>query len=120
MMTKWTMVLACVCCFLLATFNATGQTIFNTPELAAQTLYTAWRTKNQVKARTVTGDEAVEKLFSVRRRPMRFMGCSKREAGDFECIYEDSKNDLTMAMLTTRVTRRGYRIRSLSFSSEAY
>ena len=49
---------------------------------------------------------------------MVFKGCSKREEGDFECLYEDRKNDLTLAMLT-KMTRRGYRIKSLSFSSEA-
>jgi len=119
-MRRLTTVFVFVCCTLPASFPAAGQPIFKTPEQAAATLYSAWRSTNRAKAKTVTGVQNIEKLFSVRPRTMKFNGCTKREEGDFECIYEDHKIDLTLAMLTTRVTRRGYRIRSLSFSSEAY
>lgn len=89
-----------------------------TPRVAAQGLYNAWSKKSRKTARNFAASEAVEKLFGVKWRKMQFKGCAKREEGDFECIYEDKKLDLTLAMLT-ETTRRGYRIKSLSFSSEA-
>jgi hypothetical protein len=72
---------------------------------------------SDLKSVSLTG-AAVRKLFSVRWRKMVFKGCRKREESDYECLYEDRKNDLSLAMLT-RITRRGYLIESLSFSSEA-
>jgi hypothetical protein len=97
---------------------SSSQQIFKTPDETAQTLYNAWRTKNRFKAQAAATNEAIEKLFGVKRRVMKFKGCHKREEGDFECLYEDQKNDFQMAMLV-EVSRRGYRIKSVSFSSEA-
>jgi hypothetical protein len=99
--------------------SANGQ-IFKTPEEAAQHLYAAWQKKNKSSARQVTHDEAIKKLFGVRRQKMVFKGCAERkEEGDYECLYENKKNDLALAMLLVS-TRRGFWIKSLSFSSEAY
>jgi hypothetical protein len=105
--------------FFLFCGSAHGQ-IFKTPAQAAQNLYAAWQKKNRSKARQVTHDAAIEKLFGVRRQKMVFKGCAKRaEEGDYECLYENRKNDLTLAMLLVS-RRRGFWIQSLSFSSEAY
>ena len=97
---------------------ANGQ-IFKTPEQAAQNLYAAWQKKSKSKARQVTHDAAIKKLFSVRRQKMVFKGCTEREEGDYECLYENKQNGLTLAILLVS-TRRGFWIKSLSFSSEAY
>jgi hypothetical protein len=48
---------------------------------------------------------------------MLFKGCQKREEGDFECLYENKKLDLTMAMIVKNF-RSGYRVTEISFSSE--
>ena len=99
--------------------SANGQ-IFKTPEQATQNLYDAWQKKSKSKARQVTHDEAIRKLFSVRRQKMVFKGCTERvKERDYECLYENKKKDLTLAMLLVS-TRRGFWIKSLSFSSEAY
>jgi hypothetical protein len=76
------------------------------------------RANNRPTDQQAASNEVVEKLFGVKPRAMKFNGCLKREEGDFECLYEDKKNGFTMAILVT-VSRRGYRIGSLSFSSEA-
>lgn len=98
--------------------SAPPRSIFNTADAAAQKLYAAWRAKDKAGAGAAADKEAVEKLFSVRRRAMKFEGCQKREEGDFECIYRDARNDISLAMLAEK-TGRGYRIKSLSFSTEA-
>lgn len=104
---------------LLVFFSSANGQIFKTPEQAAQNLYAAWQKKSKSKARQVTHDKAIKKLFSVRRQKMVFKGCAKREEGDYECLYENEKNGLTLAMMLVS-TRRGFWIKSLSFSSEAY
>lgn len=91
---------------------------FKTADAAARALYRAWRAKSEAGASSAADADAVEKLFSVRWRAMKFKGCHKREEGDFECVYEDARNDLSLAMLAEKAGR-GYRIKSLSFSSEA-
>lgn len=98
--------------------SAPPRAIFKTADAAAQKLYGAWRAKDKAGAGAAADREAVEKLFSVRRRAMKFEGCQKREEGDFECIYRDARNDISLAMLAAK-TLRGYRIKSLSFSTEA-
>lgn len=103
---------------LFCLFGAADAQIFKTAEASAQALYNAWRTKSKTKAKRAATESAVEKLFGVRRRMMKFKGCTKREEGDFECIYEDAKNDLTLAMLLDSL-RRGFVVKSVSFSSEA-
>ena len=120
---KRTLAIALVFCSVLISIAAhpvasTGQSIFRRPEDAAQALYRAWRKRDRARAEYVSNNEVVDKLFGVRRRVMIFKGCHKREEGDYECLYEDRKNDITLAMLT-HVRRRGYIIRSISFSSEA-
>ena|ERR1044072_953320 len=97
---------------------SSSQEIYTTPAETAQTLYRAWQAKNRFKAQQAATNEVVEKLFGVKRRVMQFKGCHKREEGNFECLYKDKKTDFTMAMLI-EVARGGYRIKSLSFSSEA-
>jgi hypothetical protein len=106
-------------CLVLVSVTANAQTIYKKPLQAAQDLYAAWQKKNKTLARRAASDSAVEKLFGVKPRPMNFAGCAKREEGDYECLYQDRKNDLTVAMLVAG-GRRGYSVKSLSFSSEAY
>lgn len=95
-----------------------GQAIIKTPRAASEGLYQAWNKKNRKTAEIYARQEAIDKLFGVRRRTMKFKGCTKREEGDFECIYLDKKIDLSMAMIV-KIFRIGYRVVSVSFSSEA-
>src|SRR5690349_11472316 len=95
-----------------------NQIVVKTPQDASNGLYQAWRVKNKTKARKFGREEAVDKLFGTRQRAMKFKGCTKRDEGDFECIYEDKKIDLSVAMIV-KIFRSGYRVTSLSFSSEA-
>jgi hypothetical protein len=95
-----------------------NQTVVKTPQDASNGLYQAWRAKNKTKARNFGRAEAVEKLFGVRQRAMKFKGCTKRDEGDYECIYEDKRIDLSVAMII-KIFRSGYRVTSVSFSSEA-
>lgn len=106
-----------ICCLALVS-TASAQTIIKTPPEAAQGLYRAWSKKNRKTARNFAREEAVEKLFGTRRQTMRFKGCTKREEGDFECIYENAKNDLSLAMIV-KIYRAGYRVAAVSFASEA-
>lgn len=120
----WALSLAAsVCCAAFMSLQARttlspAQTIFKTPQASARALYQAWRKGNRAAASHAATSGAVEKLFGVRQRKMVFKGCHKREEGDYECLYEDTQNDLTLAMLTEKA-RGGYRIKSLSFSTEA-
>lgn len=112
-----------LCCLICIPVGASpvapaSQSISRRPEDAARTLYRAWRNRNRARASYVSNGAVVDKLFGVRRRAMIFKGCQRSEEGGYECIYEDRKNDITMAMLT-ETSRRGFRIKSISFSSEA-
>jgi hypothetical protein len=122
MMKRWfgTILFCCLACAAVKAQPpaASGQQIFKTPNEAAQSLCAAWRAKNRGKAQQSASPEAVDKLFGVKGRLMKFKGCHKREEGDFECLYEDRRIDFTMAFLV-EVARRGYSVRSVSFSSEA-
>ena len=115
---------ASVCCAAFMSLQARTtlpptQTIFKTPQASAQALYQAWRKGNRAAASRAATSEAVAKLFGVRQRKMVFKGCHKREEGDYECLYEDTQNDIRLAMLTETTRSGGYRIKSLSFSTEA-
>lgn len=97
------------------------QTIIKTPQEASRGLYQAWSKKQRKTAQKFARVEAVEKLFDTRWRTMKFKGCTKREAdegGGYECIYEDAKIDLTIAMIV-KIFRVGYKVTEVSFSSEA-
>src|SRR5688572_13732606 len=102
----------------LTTTPAAGQTIIKTPQEAAQGLFQTWSRKQKKTSQNFARQEAIEKLFGVRKQKMTFKGCTKREEGDFECIYENKKNDLSLAMIV-KIYRAGYRVASVSFSSEA-
>jgi hypothetical protein len=88
------------------------------PGVAASRLYNAWRRKNRPAALSVATDEAVDKLFGVRWRPMRSRGCRLRDEGGFQCIYYDAKSDLSLAINVGGGASTGYGIESVSFSSE--
>ena len=89
------------------------------PRLVAQKLYQTWHLKNRRSALKVADKEAVDKLFGVRWRAMKFEGCSHRDEGGFECIYRDTRIDLTMAMIVDGgISAGGYNVASVSFSSE--
>ena len=100
------------------TIPANNQTIIKTPEEAAKGLYKAWISRSRRTADKFARTEAVDKLFGVNRHTMTFKGCHKREEGDFECIYKNQKLDLSFAMIV-KIFRAGYRVTSVSFSSEA-
>lgn len=90
------------------------------PKLVAQKLYQAWHLKNKKSALKIADKNAVDKLFSVKWRAMKFEGCKRRdgEVGS-ECIYTDAKNDLSLAMIVEGgASVGGYNVASLSFSSE--
>ena len=106
-----------ICCFAFVS-TASAQAIIKTPSEAAQGLYQAWSKKKRKTAQNFAREEAINKLFDARRQTMKFKGCTKREEGDFECIYEKPKNDLSLAMIV-KIFRAGYRVVSISFSSEA-
>jgi len=85
----------------------------------AQKLYQAWRVRNAPAARKVADPEAVDKLFGVKWRTMKFKGCQQREKGGFECIYLDVKDDFSLAMIVEGgASLGGYNVASLSFSTE--
>lgn len=108
--------------FLIFAFSATAQTVFKTPEAAANALYAAWRTKNKTKARLAADDKAIEKLFSTRFQPKwKFVGCndeSDTEKNRWQCIYKDASDDLLSVAFDTFKTKKGWRIRSLTFGAE--
>lgn len=95
-----------------------NQTIIKIPQEASDGLYQAWRGKRKAAAANFARQEAIDKLFSVRRQKMTFKGCTKSERGEFECVYENKKLDLSLAMIV-KSYRAGYRVASVSFSSEA-
>jgi hypothetical protein len=99
-------------------FAEVSQPVIKTPAAAAKGLFQAWSKKQRLAAQTYGRAEAVEKLFSVRQQKMTFKGCTKREEGDFECIYENKKIDLSIAMIV-KIFRAGYKVTEVSFSSEA-
>jgi hypothetical protein len=103
---------------LFAAGPAVGQTIVKTPDAAAKGFYRAWRTKSFKSARNYAEAGAIDKFFGVRRHVLTFKGCTKNDEGDFECIYENSRLDLSFAMIV-KSFRRGYRVASITFSSEA-
>lgn len=99
-----------------------AQIVFKTPQAAANALYAAWRTKNKSKARLAADGEAIEKLFGVRFQPKwKFAGCndqSDTEKGLFQCVYKDSADDLLSVAFDTFKTKKGWRVRSLTFGAE--
>lgn len=109
--------LACALLFISAI--AARELQSKNPKLTAQKLYQAWHFKARRSALKIAEKKAVDKLFSVRWRVMKFEGCNRRDEGGFECIYRDAKNDLSLAMIIDGgVSVGGYNVTSLSFSSE--
>lgn len=88
------------------------------PKVAASRLYNAWRAGSRSAALRVATPEAVDKLFGVRRRAMRFEGCHNKEEGGFQCVYRDARLDLSLAMEVDGGASAGYSVTSVSFSSE--
>ena len=89
------------------------------PTLVARKLYQAWQSKTRKAALKVADKGAVEKLFGVRWRRMKFEGCKNREEGGFECVYRDPKIDFSLAMIVDGgVSAGGYNVASVSFSTE--
>jgi hypothetical protein len=115
---KSCLALLMIFCMVSVSFGATAQTIIKTPQEAAKGFFQAWNSKNQKAAQKYARAAAIEKLFGVRRQKMIFKGCTKREEGDYECIYENKKLDLSMAMIV-KIFRVGYKVTEVSFSSEA-
>ncbi len=114
--------LSAVIFFAVAVTNLSAQTNFETPQSAAAALYAAWRTKNKTKARLAADNVAVDKLLSAKFQPKwKFAGCndeSDTEKGLFQCIYKDASDDLLSVAFDTFKTKRGWRVRSLTFGAE--
>ena len=100
-----------------ATTISASQNAAKTPQAAAKGLYLAWKTKNFKTAIKFADVNAVDKLFTVKRHPMTFKGCTKNDDGDFECIYENTKLDISFAMVVKKINT-SHRVESISFSSE--
>jgi hypothetical protein len=102
--------------------SALAQAGFKTPQAAAGALYAAWRTKNKAKARLAADDKAIDKLFSTRfQAKWKFAGCndqSETEKGLFQCIYKDKSDDILSVAFDTVKTKRGWRVRWLTFGAE--
>lgn len=91
----------------------------SSPEVLAKSLYQAWRQGKRKTALGIAEKSAVAKLFSVKWRAMKFGGCHVRDEGGFECLYTDTANDLSLAMIIEGgASLGGYNISELSFSSE--
>jgi hypothetical protein len=107
---------------LLFSINSAAQTNFKTPQAAAKALYAAWRTKNKSKAKIAADTKAIEKLFGTKFQPKwKFAGCnneSETEKGLFQCIYKDVSDDLLSVAFDTFKTKKGWRVRSLTFGAE--
>lgn len=118
---KMKLIIGLFFCFILLS-PVTAQTVYKTPQAAANALYSAWRVKNRAKARTAAGDKAIEKLFSTRFQPKwKFAGCndqSETEKGLFQCIYKDASDDILSVAFDVIKTKRGWRIRWLTFGAE--
>ena len=69
-------------------------------------------------AQRVATPEAVDKLFGVRRRAMKFEGCRDKEEGGFQCVYRDARLDVSPAMEVDGGASAGYSVVSVSLSSE--
>ena len=112
----------CLFLCLIFTLPSLAQTTFKTPQAAANALYAAWRTKDKAKARLVADNKAIDKLFSTRFQPKwKFAGCndeSETEKGLFQCIYKDSSDDILSVAFDTVKTKRGWRVRWLTFGAE--
>lgn len=110
------------CASILSSLPAAAQTIFKTPQSAANALYATWRTKNKTKARAVADRKAIEKLFStnfINRR--KFAGCaneSEMEKGLFTCVYEDPTDDLFNVAFEAVKKGKNWRIRWVTFAAE--
>ena len=112
-------ILPCAALLLGAAAVSAATVPTRTPEGVARALYSAWQAKSRKTALAVAAPEAVDKLFGVKRRKMRFEGCQVREEGGFECVYRDGRLDLSMAMLVDGgASLGGYNVSALSFSSE--
>ena len=123
-MKKKRLISAIVCCLVFINQAAAQQQVtFKTPQAAAKALYAAWRTKSKTKARAAADSRAVEKLFGAKFQPKwKFAGCrdeSETEKGLFQCIYKDSADDLLSVAFDTYKTKRGWRIRWLTFGAES-
>lgn len=92
--------------------------IIKTPQEAAKGLYQAWSRKSRRTAEKFARAEAIDKLFGVQRHSMVFKGCTEHGKFEYECIYQNKKLDLSFAMIV-KSFRAGYRVASVSFSSEA-
>ncbi len=120
-MKKYT--ICAIICGLAFLQQISAQTVFKTPQAAAKTLYSAWRTKNKALARTAADNKAIEKLFSVKFQPKwKFAGCadeSETEKGLFQCVYKDASDAvLSVAFDTIKTKRYGWRVRWMTFGAE--
>lgn len=98
--------------------GAKGEKVLK-PETAAARLYEAWHLKQRPAALRVATRKAVDKLFGVRWRAMKFEGCQNKDEGGFQCVYRDTKLDLSVAMeVDGGASAGGYSVTSVSFSSE--
>jgi hypothetical protein len=117
-----TLTLFAILCCLLFSQPVPAQTKYATPQAAAKALYAAWKTKNKGKAKLAAENKAIDKLFEANFQPKwKFAGCndeSESEKGLFQCIYKDATDDLLSVAFDTVKTKRGWRVRWLTFGAE--
>jgi hypothetical protein len=89
------------------------------PASLARQVYQAWHANSRPAALKVADKEAVDKLFGVHWRAMKFGGCHPRDEGGFECVYKDAKDDFSLAMIVDGgASLGGYNVATVSFSTE--
>lgn len=109
-------------CFVLSA-TAAAQTGFKSPEAAAKALYAAWKVKSKAKAWLAADNKAIDKLYGARFQPKwKFAGCndsSDTEKGLYQCIFKDKSDDILSVAFDTVKTKRGWRVRWLTFGAES-
>ncbi len=61
----------------------------------------------------------MDNLFSVKWRPIKFKSCDRRDEGGFECIYQDTRIDLSLSMIVEDgVSAGGYNVASVAFRAK--
>lgn len=115
-------IVAALCCLGLLPQTTPAQTVFKTPEAAANALFAAWRAKDRKKAALAADSKAVAKLFSTKFIARRkFAGCSdesETEKNLFSCVYEDPTDNLFNVAFETIKKGKAWRVRWVTFAAE--
>lgn len=121
-MMKLKLICAAMAALIFSIGTVAAQTRGGSAESAAKTLYSAWKTKDRKKARSVADAKAVNKLFGTRFQPTwKFSGCndeSETQKGLMQCIFRDADDAILSVAFDTFKSGRSWRIRWLTFGAE--